>query len=144
MRRLRKWLSLSPPERRLFREALLLLGIIRLALWVLPFRKVHDFVLRYRRRNEGLNPHEIAPAVIGGFIDRAARLVPRATCLTQALAAQVMLARRGHSSVLHFGGKTVAGKFTAHAWVEAEGTIVVGEAVSGEFSGFQKRQGGCS
>jgi hypothetical protein len=60
----------------------------------------------------------------------AARNVPwNAVCLPQALAAKVMLARRGCGSSLHLGSDfDTQGKLIAHAWLVAGGRVVVGEA----------------
>jgi hypothetical protein len=55
----------------------------------------------------------------------ASRYVPRATCLTQALTAQMLLGWAGLNSRLHIGVR-LDGKFEAHAWVEGPGRIVVG------------------
>lgn len=137
MRRLHKWISLSGPERRLCAEAFFLLWSIRLALWTFPYRTVHQFVARCcRKKRVNLRP-DIPPPTVGDLTTKLARLVPGASCLTQALTAQILLARRGKDSSLRFGGKTVAGKFEAHAWVEAGSEIIVGKAVWREFSDFQ-------
>ena len=48
--------------------------------------------------------------------------VPRATCLVQALAAQVLLSWQGLDSHLRIGVALSADKeFEAHAWVECDG-----------------------
>jgi hypothetical protein len=57
----------------------------------------------------------------------ASRYVPAATCLTQALATQILLSRRGHPTSLRIGvGRSEAGEFQAHAWVECQGRVVIG------------------
>ncbi len=73
-------------------------------------------------------------------VSRAARWVPRASCLTQALVLQRLLARRGYASSL-FLGVDRAGKpsqtprprakgFEAHAWVEWRGRVLIGGDIS--------------
>ncbi|WP_292291038.1 lasso peptide biosynthesis B2 protein [Marivita sp.] len=60
-------------------------------------------------------------------VHHAARLVPRASCLTQGLAAQIMLARRGLPSTLHIGvKKDTETPFEAHAWLTFRGRIILG------------------
>lgn len=87
-------------------------------------------------------------------VSRAARLVPRASCLTQAMTLQLVLARRGQTcsvligvdratplapaGVASAGGVEPpslpvtepaapdAGRFEAHAWVEWRGRVVLG------------------
>lgn len=64
-------------------------------------------------------------------IERLARFVPGASCLTQALALQYLLARAGHASALHVGvRRDDAGAFAAHAWVSCNGRIVIGAATT--------------
>jgi hypothetical protein len=51
------------------------------------------------------------------------------TCLIQALAAQTLLHRWGHSTSLRIGiAKGATGQLEAHAWVETQGKIVLGGA----------------
>lgn len=62
-------------------------------------------------------------------IERLARLVPGASCLTQALALQWLLARAGHACELLVGvRRDETGRFAAHAWVACNGRIVLGAA----------------
>jgi hypothetical protein len=57
------------------------------------------------------------------------RLVPRSTCLVQALSMQLLLSLQGDASELHIGVAREADmRFIAHAWVEIQGTIVIGAA----------------
>lgn len=51
--------------------------------------------------------------------------VPKATCLVQALAAQLLLTRHGHMADLQIGVSQAKG-FEAHAWLEFEGRVVLG------------------
>jgi hypothetical protein len=64
---------------------------------------------------------------IGWAVRVATRCVPDASCLPQALAAQVLLTWYGYASRLHIG-VVLEGRFEAHAWVECNGSIVVGGA----------------
>lgn len=60
-----------------------------------------------------------------------ARRVPAfRTCLVEALAAHAMLRRRGFPSELRLGVRTPgsqAASLVAHAWVECDGVVVVGD-----------------
>jgi Transglutaminase-like superfamily len=58
------------------------------------------------------------------------RYVPRATCLTQALAGQVLLKHYGYPDLVHVGVTKGEGKgtFQAHAWPEIDGKMVLGES----------------
>jgi hypothetical protein len=80
------------------------------------------------RQTGARGQHPAEPATVGRAVCRAARLVPRATCLSQALATIWLLAGRGHAASLRIGVKRGdAGELLAHAWVEHEGRIVVGD-----------------
>ena len=64
---------------------------------------------------------------IGWAVRQSARIVPKANCLTQALAAQYLLARSGYRSQLRLGvAKDNAGRLLAHAWLLSDGKVVVG------------------
>jgi hypothetical protein len=62
----------------------------------------------------------------------AARYVPGATCLPQALVAQLMLARHGHFARLRIGVASLDGqRLEGHAWVEdATGLVLAGGDVA--------------
>ena len=124
MRKLRTYGRLSPAERRLAWKSIILVAVVRLALWVLPFRTVQAICRRsaQSRRGRTAEAQQIASAVqLGG------RCVPRATCLVQALAAQVLLGRHGHEAQVHIGVARDAQRgLRAHAWVESQGRILVG------------------
>jgi Transglutaminase-like superfamily len=73
----------------------------------------------------GASPSAIAWAV--GAVAR--RYHARPTCLVEALAADVMLRRRQYPSALHLGVRKMdncSRPLDGHAWVECEGSIVVG------------------
>jgi hypothetical protein len=49
------------------------------------------------------------------------------TCLTTALVAQALLQRHGCQAKLRIGvRRDLSGAFTAHAWLEREGIVIVG------------------
>jgi hypothetical protein len=102
---------------------------IRAALSLLPFRTVQRLTTRpsSRIRTDDTSDRDVAIAVL-----RASRVVPRATCLTQALAARRMLERRGRPAVLRIGVARGT-SFEAHAWVECDGEMVIGEHEPGRF-----------
>jgi len=104
-----------------------LLSAVRAGLWVVPFARLRRAVDRAagRRRASPSRPSvdEIVWAVRVG-----SRYVPAATCLTQALAARVMLGREGYDSTLRIGvARAERGALQAHAWVECDGRVVIGQ-----------------
>ena len=73
---------------------------------------------------------------ISWAVTRGAAHVPfKAVCLPQAMAARIMLKRRGVASAMHFGaakGKEKA--LDAHAWLDAAGVKVTGYPVGPQFA----------
>jgi Transglutaminase-like superfamily len=97
---------------------------VRVALWTLPFARVQELVERLGARRGTVG---VAPGRLAWTVETTARSIPQATCLTQALAAQVMLSRAGESPELHIGVATDRGAFEAHAWLELHGRPLVGD-----------------
>lgn len=60
-------------------------------------------------------------------VDVASRTVPvETTCLPRALTGGALLARYGYASTLRIGVRREGGEFAAHAWVERDGRVVLG------------------
>src|SRR2546426_12330046 len=77
MSRLRKFLALPAPERRVLLAATLLLPTVRLALSILPFRTMRRLVTRLARaRNDGPLASPPSPARVGWAVRTAGRYVP--------------------------------------------------------------------
>jgi hypothetical protein len=86
-------------------------------------------------------PRPLVAEEVGWAVTRAARHVPfNAVCLPQAMAARIMLKRRGVDSVLHFGARIGQDKIgrdkpiDAHAWLDAAGVEVTGYPVANTFA----------
>ena len=132
MAALARFLALRRSERRRTVEAALWLLLVRLALGVLPFR----WALRMLRIKPGeatggrIDASEAA--AIGGAVERAARYVPfRAVCLQQALAALLMMRRRGLAGTARFGiARDERGELKAHAWSHCGELPVTGVAAA--------------
>jgi len=62
-------------------------------------------------------------------VETAGRAIPgMKNCLVQAVAAEAMLLRAGHSCELRIGAaKTGPRELIAHAWLESEGRVLIGE-----------------
>lgn len=118
-------LGLTSAERGLLLQAVWLIVLLRIALATLAYRRVERLVSRLaRRRAAAPAPTERvawAVAVIG-------RRLPGATCLIQALAASIMLARGGTPAVVRIGvARDPGGPLESHAWVESDGRVVLGD-----------------
>jgi Transglutaminase-like superfamily len=126
-RKLKTFLSMSIADRWLVCEAIMMLGTARFIVIAIPFRLVVPWLSRA--------PHtkscdQMLVLRVRRAVTMAARNVPwNAICLPQAIAAKAMLALRGCGSSFHLGADLNAqGKLTAHAWLVAGGTVVVGAA----------------
>jgi hypothetical protein len=129
MRRLRRFLHLPGGKQRLLLKAALLLGMIRLGLWLLPFEALRRLLLGFSGAPARLlDTDQSSLGEVAWAVETAGRFLPGAfTCLTLALAAQFLLLRRGHEAVIHIGiAKESGGRFQAHAWVESDGKVVIG------------------
>jgi hypothetical protein len=128
MNRLHKFLGLPLADRRLLLKAALLLGAIRLGSWLLPFQSLRQLVAGLAQTSSRLRDADrLSIPRVAWAVATVSRNMPKATCLTQALATQVPLGRRGHPAHLRIGAaRSPAGQLQAHAWVESEGTIVIG------------------
>ena len=118
------FVRLPPADRVLAVRAAGWLVAARVALWTLPFARVQELVERLGARRGTVG---VAPGRLAWTVETTARSIPQATCLTQALAAQVMLSRAGESPELHIGVATDRGAFEAHAWLELHGRPLVGD-----------------
>lgn len=109
-------------------EAAAALAGFRLALRVLPFPRVLSLA-RATRRQASRRSSTCAPLAVRHAVLRAARLLPfRVTCLPVALAACALLGRQGHAGVLRIGVRSAGdAPLEAHAWVEHEGSILIGD-----------------
>ena len=107
MSRFASFLALSATHRMLFLRAVILLAAIRLALPALPFARLRDALAHLAAhgatKNGSVNPVGDAALAIWA-VETAGRHFPTiGTCLTQALAAYVLLGRTGHKSDLRIG-----------------------------------------
>lgn len=138
-RPLDRFLSLDPIQQRQLLRTLLLVIAIRLGLWTIRFRLLRQIAekISTARRRGFADPGEIDAITrrIAGNVCLSARLVPEATCLTRALAAQILLGYEGLPSTLRIGVAPAGGAngFRAHAWLECEGRVVVGGEIMGEY-----------
>ena len=124
MRLLVKFLKLSLADKALLADCVLILAMVRIGLSLLSYRTLRRYL-----QKEIIVPvasNDEARRIVWA-VTNAARIVPRASCLTQAVAAQFLLARAGYQSQMRVGVSTDAeGQFIAHAWLISEGRILMG------------------
>ncbi len=154
MGRLVRFLRRPRAEQRLFLRAWCWVAWVRLNLSLFPYAKVRRLAQPGARR--AAQPHARgtaqpraervastslpgsspgartgdppAVATVAWAVASAARFVPRATCLTQALVTERLLRQAGYAPTLRIGvARPRPDAFEAHAWVEHDGRIVIGE-----------------
>jgi hypothetical protein len=115
-------------DRKLLIRAAVLLWIVRLGLWILPFQRLRDLLSKKNRKPIGEATTELASIrKITRSVKRMSRYVPAATCLAQALVTITMLEEAGLPASLRIGvARSEAGKIEAHAWVESMGKVIIG------------------
>jgi hypothetical protein len=126
-RKLETFIAVRSADRLLVCEAVAMLALARLIVLAIPFR----YMVRWlSRAPETDSCDEELLLRVRAAVTMAARNVPwNAVCLPQAIAAKMMLARRGCASSLHLGADFDGhGKLTAHAWLVARDTVVLGAA----------------
>jgi hypothetical protein len=128
MKRILKFIKLPRADKILFAEALLIVISVALVLRFVPFR-IFKAALSKRLTVEIKN----APAdwaqinKIVSSVGFCSRFIPFTSCLTSALAAMLMMRRKGQHSVLRIGvTRNAEQKFKAHAWLETNGRIIIG------------------
>ncbi len=129
MKQLRKFLRLTSRERQLVINTFILLGLIRLGLWLLPFQTLRRVIAKISQPSpqaQGVNQTNLSKIV--GAVNLSSRYMPGGVkCLARALTTQVLMSRYGYSPQLRIGvAKGEGGKLEAHAWVENQGQVVIG------------------
>ena len=132
MGQLSKFLFLPGADRRLLIKVFLLVWIVRVGLWLLPFPTVRQLLRGVARGRSGSKSEERSSVErLVWAVKVSTRYVPAATCLTQALVTKALLSRSGHHATVRIGvARSEAGQFQAHAWVENDGSVVIGGAES--------------
>lgn len=107
-------------------KALLFMWIIRIMLWLFSFHRMEKIVKRFSK----VKPFSssISLTEITWAVQVMGRFVPRSACLVRALSGQILLALYGYPSLIKIGVSRNKGEFEAHAWLENDGKVVLGES----------------
>ena len=127
MRRVKRFFSLAPGERGLVLRALIRLYGTCLKLHLLPQKRWNPLLAPSAA--PGATPRQrFSENQIAWAVRAAARYVPTANCLPQAIVAKQLLEEQGYHPVLRIGVQVPeALDLKAHAWVETGGRILVGD-----------------
>ena len=121
--------SLSGQEMLFLAHCLTVVSAVRLALTLSSYNRVRSLVTRLDARRDA-SIADLRRVAWG--VAAAARLVPGASCLTQALAGQYLLARQGSTSKISIGiEKGTGSELKAHAWLMSGNHIVLGGSIKG-------------
>jgi hypothetical protein len=115
------------------REALLLLTIARLAVRFAPPARLFAFVGQPPQRLNRFAREEI-DWVAWAVETIAAKSWMRCASLPRAIAAQMMLRRRGIASRLCLGAACDDGRLTAHAWIELGPRVILSDVNGAGFT----------
>ncbi|MCY7285698.1 MAG: lasso peptide biosynthesis B2 protein [Cyanobacteria bacterium CAN_BIN43] len=132
LHKLKSLAQMSGGDRLHLVTAFSILLLIRIGLWLLPFRMVLKLVERLsnplqvsRRAHPLTSPKPISHIV--WMVNVSSRYTPGgAKCLARALTTQVLLTQQGYLPDLRIGVTKTAGHLEAHAWVEYQGRVVIG------------------
>ena len=120
MRRLQKYLALTPAGRAIILRSLLLLPMVAVVLRARGMARTTALLGRLGRHAEG-DPDTLAPQEIARLVNAAASIL-RAQCLPRSLVLWHFLRNRGIPTEIRLGVSRLAdGNLSAHAWVELDG-----------------------
>ncbi|MEN6552689.1 MAG: lasso peptide biosynthesis B2 protein [Methanobacterium sp.] len=104
---------------------------VRLMIWIFPFHQVQKRVQK-KSSSSSRKDSKPDPGVpihrIRFMIQMAARYVPSSTCLVQALAGHILFSKYGYTTLIKIGVLNQDGQFEAHAWLEHDDDVVLGES----------------
>ncbi|HEY9644109.1 MAG TPA: lasso peptide biosynthesis B2 protein [Coleofasciculaceae cyanobacterium] len=134
MSKLHKLLKLTGRDYCLLINAFCLLGAIRLGLRVLPFRILLRMIGKLghpvgrKSSAAAIAANKVAISKIVWAVEISTRYMPGgAKCLARALTTKVLLDRQGDTPDLRIGvTKGANGALEAHAWIEHQGRVVIG------------------
>ena len=126
-KRFKKWLALSPSDKWL------LLRVAGVVLWIkrgLKFLSFKRFKTLYARRIAGAAAKTYSDTYVKQLVwtvGAVSNALPLSVlCLPQALAVKYFL-RGDDGFVLKIGVANPVQQFSAHAWIEKEGEIIIGD-----------------
>lgn len=127
MERLLKFCRLPVSKQILLIQTVAILGAVRASLWLLPFKMLRRISVKLVRPHASGDGAQFSTEHKVWAVQVASRYVPRATCLAQALALHILLRRSGLQSRIRIGVAKET-QFEAHAWVECQGKVVIGDS----------------
>lgn len=94
-------------------------------LWIMPFSSIKKSFTNSKTIGSG----DASIRDLIWAVHVSSHFVPWATCLTNALTGYSLLSQYGYPSLVKIGvGRSSEGEFEAHAWLEYEDEVVIGES----------------
>lgn len=125
------FIKLSLQNKIIALKSLYWVFVIRVMIWVFPFKYVQKKVQNIVSGTQPCENHPISISGLRATIVVSARYIPRATCLVQALAGFILFSKYGYDTSIKIGVLTENGEFEAHAWLEYDDKVVLGESEKG-------------
>lgn len=126
MLKIKNFFKLSSKKQSLLCKTLLLTILIRLSLFLLSFSRVQVIANKLSKIRTNKKDIKAVEDIIWS-VKVSSHYVPNATCLTQAITAQILLTKYNYNSKLKIG-VVKSDNFEAHAWVEINNKIILGES----------------
>jgi hypothetical protein len=130
MKQILRFVRLAPQDRNLFLKTYILLTLVRLGLLLRSFNRLCKLLERF----SGFNPssasdHPLLIRRIAWAVDASCKLMPGSVkCLARAMTMKTLLDLHHCPSKLMIGvDKNNVNQLEAHAWVEYEGHVVMGQ-----------------
>ena len=127
MKRLIETIFFRPSDIWLGSKVFVLLGLVRLGLWLVTFSRLRRFLVSIAHRANFFYRCKSIEKLIWA-VNVSSRYMPgNVKCLARALTTEVLLDCNGYSSSLRIGvAKEKTGKLEAHAWIESQGRVLIG------------------
>ena len=127
MKQLLKFLTLNHSDRLFLINTFLLLGLVRLGLWLLPYDRLQKILTKIGDRAAKNQTVIELDKIVKAVNISSCQILGGTKCLARALTAQVLMKRHGYSPQLCIGvAKGRQEQLEAHAWIEHQGEVVIG------------------
>lgn len=117
--------KLSKERKILILKSLTLMTFIRISLYLFSFSKLEKFLKKFSKP-KNKKKYLICVEDIVWAVNVSSHHVPNASCLTKALTGHILFLRYEFDSNLRIG-VFKSSEFEAHAWIEIDNKIVLGE-----------------
>lgn len=138
LRKIKKFVTLSHLEKRLFIQAFFVCGFVRIMIFVAPMRWYAKSLGEKEKESSYLpdsdKQNEIQQVLKA--LRRAIRYQPGKTkCLARAISAKKLLLKKGIPSTLYLGvAKESTNRMIAHAWLKCGSDIITGKEEMSKFT----------